>query len=513
MDTPDNFNRVVIVGGGTAGWMAAAALSKTFGHSKKIQLIESDEIGTVGVGEATIPAIKNFHLLLGLDEATFLREVNGTFKLGIEFENWGRLGERYFHPFGPPGADSWAAQFHHYWLKARGLGESHELNDYSVEANLARAGRFGMEGERKPNYAYHFDAGLYARLLRRLSESWGVERIEGKVTDVHLASESGHIEGVSLASGQRIDGDFFIDCSGFRGLLIEQTLQTGWEDWSQWLRSNAAVAVQSESVAPAVPYTKATARTAGWQWKIPLQHRVGNGLVYCSAHLTADEAAKLLLDNIDGKALTEPRHLKFETGRRLKQWNRNCLALGLSSGFLEPLESTSIHMIQNSLIRFIKLFPRHQIEAAEVEQFNADVKLESERIRDFIILHYHVNNRSDSQYWVDLKHMDVPDSLAHKIELFKSNGRIFRDHYELFAEQSWVVVMIGQGIEPMGFHPIVDNLSADDLKGFLKKTREAIGSIVTKQPAHMEYLTRMNGAAALDGDWSASFEASPLKSA
>lgn len=488
----NDFGRIVIVGGGTAGWMAAAALSKTFGDTKQIELIESDEIGTVGVGEATIPAIKNFHLLLELDEAEFLEAVNGTFKLGIEFENWGQLGDRYFHPFGPPGADAWAAQFHHYWLKARRLGETGSLNDYSVEASLARAGRFGKNGERQPNYAYHFDAGLYARMLRRYSEALGVKRIEGKVVEVAQHPESGFIESVKLESGRVVAGDFFIDCSGFRGLLIEQTLKTGWVDWSHWLRSDSAIAVQSESVAPPIPYTRSTARSAGWQWKIPLQHRVGNGLVYASDYLEEEQARRLLLDNIDGKPITEPRKLRFTTGRRRLQWNRNCLALGLSSGFMEPLESTSIHLIQNSLIRFIKLFPTRHIEQAEVDQFNNDVRVESEYIRDFIILHYHVNQRVDSAYWTDLRNMDVPDTLAHKIRLFASNARVFRDQYELFAEQSWVVVMNGQGITPAGYHPFVNKLPEPDLKDFMAETRASIASIVRRQPSHQDYLAGLN---------------------
>ncbi len=487
----DGFRRIVIVGGGTAGWMAAAALSQAFGRHKRIELIESDEIGTVGVGEATIPAIKNFHLLLGLDEAEFLNAVNGTFKLGIEFENWGRLGERYIHPFGPPGADSWAAQFHHYWLKARRLGETASLNDFSFESSLARAGRFGLNGERKPNYAYHFDAGLYARMLRAYSEALGVRRIEGKVVDVNLHSESGMIESVRLESGPVIEGDFFIDCSGFRGLLIEQTLQTGWEDWSHWLRADSAVAVQSESVAPPAPYTRATARGEGWQWKIPLQHRVGNGIVYSSAYLEPDRAAKLLLDNIDGRPITEPRQLRFRTGRRLLQWNRNCLALGLASGFLEPLESTSIHMIQNSLIRFIKLFPARQIEPTEIDQFNNDVRLEAEYIRDFIILHYHVNQRTDSRYWTDCREMSIPDTLAHKIRLFERSARVFRDQYELFAEQSWVAVMVGQGIEPAAWHPFVNNLPDTELKNFMAETRATIARQVGRLPMHQDYLNQL----------------------
>jgi len=482
------FTRVVIVGGGTAGWMAAAALSKTLGAHLQIELIESDEIGTVGVGEATIPAIKNFHLLLELDEAEFIRTVSGTFKLGIEFENWGELGERYFHPFGPPGADSWAAQFHHYWMKAKHLGEQRELRTFSVEAAMAAAKKFGNNGERKINYAYHFDAGRYARFLRKFSENLGVRRTEGKVVGVASNSNTGFIESVTLESGLVISGDMFIDCSGFRGLLIEQEMQTGWEDWSHWLPCDRAVAVQTESVADPVPYTRSTARACGWQWRIPLQHRVGNGLVYASHYLDDDTAIRLLLDNVDGECLTEPRPIRFRTGRRLKQWNRNCLAIGLSSGFLEPLESTSIHMIQNSIIRFIKLFPAGGIEPTEVEQFNHEAKAEAEFIRDFIILHYHVNRRVDSPFWIDCREMEVPDALAHRIRLFQASGKVFQDPGELFAVQSWVAVMSGQGIVPRAYHPVVDLLSDEDLAGFLNRVQASITHIVDQQPTHQEFI-------------------------
>ncbi len=481
-------SKVVIVGGGTAGWMAAAALSKSFGRNLEVVLIESDEIGTVGVGEATIPPIRNFHLLLELGEADFLKAVNGTFKLGIEFENWGRLGERYFHPFAPYGSDSWAAQFHHYWVRARQRGGCPEIDDYSLEAVMGRAGKFGQEGNRKANYAYHFDAGLYAKLLRGLSEGHGVTRTEGKVVDVQLGPETGDVESVLLESGETVAGDFFIDCSGFRGLLIEQALETGWEDWGQWLHSNSAVAVQTESVAPPLPYTRATARSAGWQWKIPLQNRVGNGLVYCSDYLPDDEARKLLLDNLEGKPITEPRPIKFRTGRRLKQWNRNCLALGLASGFLEPLESTSIHLIQNNIIRFIKLFPTHGVEPSEVEQFNREARQEIEQIRDFIILHYHVTRRDDTPYWHECRTMEVPGSLAHKLRLFEAGGKIFRDNNELFSETSWVAVMLGQGLIPKTYHRFVDNLSDEQLDKFMSSVTAAISKLVRQQPRHSEFI-------------------------
>jgi len=485
-----NVERVVIVGGGTAGWMAAAALAKTFGRGLAITLIESDAIGTVGVGEATIPPIRNFNLLLELDEAEFLREVNGTFKLGIEFENWGELGERYFHPFAPHGADSWAAQFHHYWLRARRLGESAAFDEFSMEACLAHANRFGRTPGRQANYAYHFDAAAYAALLRRRSEGMGVTRREGKVVDVAQHPESGFIESVTLEDGATVDGDLFIDCSGFRGLLIEQTLATGWEDWSHWLGSDRAIAVQTESGGETAPYTRSTARGAGWQWKIPLQHRVGNGLVYCSDYMDQDAATRTLLDNLEGQPITEPRPIRFTTGRRLKQWNGNCVALGLASGFLEPLESTSIHLIQNSIIRLIKMFPRERIEPATVAQYNREVRTEIEYIRDFIILHYHANRRSDSQYWVDCREMPVPDSLRHRIDLFSRNAVVFREAGELFSEVSWTAVLIGQGVIPGDYHPVVDTLEGARLKALLAGVRTDIAGRIQKTPMHRHYLAQ-----------------------
>ena len=487
----NRFRQVVIVGGGTAGWMAAAALAKTFGTNLNITLIESDAIGTVGVGEATIPPILNFHLLLELDESEFLRAVNGTYKLGIEFENWGALGESYFHPFGVIGADAWMAQFHHYWLRARQQGDATDIGEYCLETTMARAGTFTKETPiREPKYAYHFDAALYAKLLRKLSEQWGVQRVEGKVQDVSTDSESGFIQSVTLESGQTIAGDLFVDCTGFRGLLIEQTLETGWEDWSHWLRSDSAIAVQTENVAPPLPYTRSTARSCGWQWKIPLQNRVGNGLVFCSDYMSDDEAQKLLLDNLDGKPITEPRTIKFKTGRRLKQWNKNCVALGLSSGFLEPLESTSIHLIQNNVIRMIKMFPGAELSQAEIDQYNHDAKSEVELIRDFIILHYHATNRTDTAYWKACREMQVPDRLAERIELFRRSGKIFREFGELFSDTSWIAVMLGQGVEPAGYHPYVDIPSDAELNDFLRNIRSSIGSVVSKQLTHESFLSQ-----------------------
>ncbi len=479
---------IVIVGGGTAGWMAAAALIKSFGDTLAIKLIESDAIGTVGVGEATIPPIKNFHALLELDEAEFMRAVNGTYKLGIEFVNWGSLGQRYFHPFSGHGTDTWAAQFHHYWRRATEQGETAALDDFSLEAVMARAVRFGREGARKAAYAYHFDASRYAQLLRGFSEKLGVTRKEGKVVDVNLESESGFIRSVELESGETIDGDLFIDCSGFRGLLIEQAMKTGWEDWSHWLRSNRAVAVQTESLIPPHPYTRSTARSCGWQWRIPLQNRVGNGLVFSSEHMSDDEATKSLLDNVDGQLITEPRVIRFKTGRRLKQWNKNCVALGLASGFLEPLESTSIHLIQNSIIRFIKLFPANGIEQSEVDQFNREVKQEAEQIRDFIVAHYHVTQRADTDYWIACREMQVPETLLHKLRLFEAGGKIFRDNNELFSEPSWIAVLVGQGLIPKAYHPFADTMSDQELKKLMAGVRSTIAGLVGQQPLHTQFI-------------------------
>ena len=468
--------------------MAAAGLAKSLGGTIDITLVESDAIGTVGVGEAVIPLIKSFHALLDLKEDVFLRSVNGTFKLGIEFENWGQLGESYFHPFGPTGVEAWAAQFHHYWLKARRHGETNALRNFSLEASLAKAGKFTLNSEPQPQYAYHFDASLYARLLRGIAEECGVRRVEGKVVDVGMNGESGFIESLRLESGERLEGDLFIDCSGFRGLLIQQALDTPWEDWSHWLRNDRAVAVQTESVGSPAPYTRSTARPYGWQWKIPLQNRVGNGLVYCSEYLSDDAAGKSLLDNVEGRTLTDVRTIRFRTGRRSAQWVRNCVAVGLSSGFLEPLESTSIHLIQNSILRLVRMFPADGIEPAEVRQFNDETTTEIEQIRDFIILHYKVTRRADSAYWNACREMDVPEHLAHKIALFESNARAVRDNNEMFRERSWAAVMLGQGIEPRGYHPFVDNLSDVQLSGLMGEVKSNVARIVAGSPSHQAFL-------------------------
>lgn len=485
----ENIRRVVIVGGGTAGWMAAAALSKLLGKNLEISLVESDQIGTVGVGEATIPLLGAFHQLLEINEQDFMRATQATFKLGIQFENWGAVGDKYIHGFGIVGQDCWACSFHHFWAKSRQQGNKATLVDYSLHKHAAKADRFKRDLERGLAYAYHLDATRYAKFLRQFSEQHGVTRIEGKIVDVATHAESGAIESVTLESGQTVAGDLYIDCSGFRALLIEGALQTGYEDWTHWLPCDRAFAVQTKSVGPPIPYTRSIAREAGWQWRIPLQHRVGNGLVYSSRYLSDEDAKQTLLDNIAGETITEPRLIRFTTGRRLKQWNKNCVSLGLASGFLEPLESTSIHLVQSGIIRLMQLFPTSGIDQAEVDEYNSQSRLEFEYVRDFIILHYHVTERDDSPFWTYCRTMEVPETLAHRLELFRSNGRIFRENsLELFFDGSWSQVMTGQRLIPEGYHPIVDVMSAEELRNFLNNIASTHVKTVADYPGHQAFI-------------------------
>ena len=493
--------RIVIVGGGTAGWMAAAALARFFGPQGSIRLVESDEIGTVGVGEATIPQIRLFNQGLGIDEDDFLRATGGTFKLGIEFDGWLRPGHRYMHAFGTIGRPLGLIGFHHYWLRHRAAGGERALWDYSASAEAALANRFGRleEGpDRLPSgvaYAFHFDAGLYAQYLRRYAEQRGVVRTEGKVAHVGLAAETGDVEAVTLASGERIGGDLFIDCSGFRGLLIEEALGTGYDDWTHWLPCDRALAVPSAPSGEFAPYTRSTAREAGWQWRIPLQHRTGNGHVYCSRFTPDEEAARVLLENLETEPLGDPRPLRFVTGKRRKAWSRNCVALGLAAGFMEPLESTSIHLIQSGIARLLQLFPGNNgITEAERAEFNRQTDFEWERIRDFLILHYRANQR-DGAFWRACREMEIPDTLQAKMELFRAGGRVFRVEEELFTEMGWLQVMLGQGIEPAAHHPLADQLRPAQLDEFLSLARRHAQSVAARMPLHSEYIARHCAAA------------------
>ncbi|WP_041521725.1 tryptophan halogenase family protein [Gilvimarinus agarilyticus] len=484
----NNVKKVVIAGGGTAGWMAAALLSKTMGKTIETVLIESDEIPTVGVGEATIPPLLTFHNILGIDEREFMAEVNGTFKLGISFQNWRKKDHEYLHSFGYAGKDCWACSFIHFWLAGKNRGIDYPYGDYCAEILAAREDKFAVLPKGGMNYAYHMDAGRYAAYLRRLSEGWGASRQEGKITQVNLNSETGDIASLSLASGEQVTGDFFIDCTGFRALLIEGALNTGFEDWSHWLPCDRAMAVQTESLDEPIPYTRSIAHDAGWQWRIPLQTRVGNGLVYSSKYLEDDAAAELLRSNIAGSTLNDIKPIRFRTGTRRKHWNKNCLALGLASGFLEPLESTSIHMIQRSLIRFMQLFPSNGVQQSDVDEFNAQNKIEVERTRDFIILHYKVTEREDTAFWRYCKNMDVPAALKQKISLFRDSGKVFKVDNELFGEESWMQVMMGQGIMPASYHPIADVMSDKELEDFLSSLRKGMRANVDKLPSHQKFL-------------------------
>ena len=492
---------IVIVGGGTAGWMTAAALSTVLNGRYNIRLVESDEIGIVGVGEATIPMIQRFNRVLGIDENEFMRETQGSFKLGIEFVNWGKLGDRYMHGFGRLGQDLATLPFDQYWNKMRRAGKAAPLEEYSITRMASKANKFMPPRFDVPNsplrdigYAYHFDASLYAKFLRKLSESRGVVRIEGKITRATLREPDGHIDAVELENGARVEGELFIDCSGFRGLLIEQTLQTGYEDWTHWLPADRALAVPCESAPVITPYTRSTAHKSGWQWRIPLQHRTGNGHVYCSRFISDDEAAATLLANLDGRALAEPRLIRFQTGMRKLAWNRNVVALGLASGFLEPLESTSIHLIQSGIQRLLDFFPDRGWSAIDRDEYNRQSRFDYERIRDFIILHYHLNQRTDSAYWKECANMAIPDTLRHKMAMYRSHGRVVRVDNELFSEVGWIQVFEGQNMPIDGYHPLADAQSDQDIAEYLESVRDVIAKCVDVMPSHNDYIARMCAA-------------------
>ncbi|WP_158970071.1 tryptophan halogenase family protein [Paraglaciecola sp. L3A3] len=481
--------KVVIAGGGTAGWVAAAALSKQLGKLVDVVLIESEKIGTVGVGEATIPPMRVFHSLLGIDEQEFMRSTEATFKLGILFKNWGQIGDHYIHPFGTTGQKSFLADFQHFWLHGKNKGVNAEFGEYSLEVQAAKANKFATSKSGSINYAYHLDATRYAQYLRKFSEKLGVTRVEGKIQQVQQ-HPSGDIKSLLLESGELIEGDLFIDCTGFAGLLIDKTLKTEYEDWSHWLPCNSAIAVQTESIEPAKPLVTCTAHQAGWQWHIPLQHRVGNGNVFCSDFMTDEAAKQHLLDNVQGEVLTDPRVIKYKTGRRKVFWNKNCVALGLSSGFVEPLESTSIYLFMSGIIRLMKIFPFAGINQSATDEYNQQSIAEIENVRDFIILHYHATSREDSEFWRYCKNMKVPDSLSHRIELFKENGLAFQEIQELFRLESWTHVMLGQGITPKSYHKIFSTMPDQELTAHLQGIRTKITQVVEKLPDHAKFVTQ-----------------------
>jgi len=485
--------KVVIVGGGSAGWMTAAALSNALTADRSITLIESDEIGTVGVGEATVPPIKVFNQSLGLNEFEFMRRTQGSFKLGIQLVDWARSGQRYFHPFGSFGRPFDIVDVHHYWCRAHAQGKAASLDEYCMAWVVAAAGRFAPPVHdlrsllSTYDYAYHFDAGLYAAYLREYAERRGVSRIEGKVTEVVLEDTRGHVASVRLADGRSIEGELFIDCSGFRALLIEGALKTGYDDWTHWLPCDRALAVPCERAGDFTPYTRATARTAGWQWRIPLQHRIGNGYVYSSKSITDDAAAATLLSNLDGRPLGDPRPLRFVTGRRRKAWNRNVVAIGLSSGFLEPLESTSLHLIQTGIVKLLALLPDLDFDPILADEFNRITASEVERIRDFLILHYHMTQRQDGELWRYCASMPIPDTLREKIEHFRRYGRLVQREWELFSAPSWLAVHIGQLNLPERLDPLIHYRKVDG-DHWLAALREAMIAAASTLPSHQQYV-------------------------
>jgi len=481
-------NKVVIAGGGTAGWMAAATISATIGKRLQVTLIESDAISTVGVGEATVPSLLTIHQLLKINEADFLKATNATYKLGIMFEDWTRLGHKYFHSFGKSGLSCWAAGFHHFWLRAKQQKMAKDYAEYSLETLAAEKGKFAHLQEPSLNYAYHFDSGKYGQFLRGIAEKNGVTRIEGNIENVNLNPKSGGIQSIRLASGQVVEGDLFIDCTGFRSLLSGQALKVGYNDWSDMLPANAAYAVQTESHRPAVPYTRSIALDAGWRWQIPLQNRVGNGVVFSTDFKSEDSALQDLLSGIDGDPITEPRLIRFTTGQRKEFWHKNCISVGLSSGFIEPLESTSIHLIQQAIIWLISLFPTDGIDDNLINRYNQQMTVETETIRDFIVLHYHLQQRDDHEFWRYLRDMKVSDRLQQIMALYQNNGTIIEETDDLFAENSWVQVMMGQGLTPKQYHPIVDMMSDRDLNMFMRQQESAVQRQLSKLPAHTQFI-------------------------
>ena len=493
----NNIRRIVIVGGGTAGWMSASGFAGMLPKGDyDITLVESEMIGTVGVGEATIPPIRIFNSNLQIDESEFMKKTGATFKLGIEFHNWKVKGEHYFHPFGNYGRELDGVKFHQYWMSARANRSCADLSEFSLCEVMARGHKFAPDSQDPKSvlstigHAYHFDAGLYARFLREYSEKRGVTRVEGIVSEVKQREQDGFIESIQLESGQIIEGDLFIDCSGFRGLLIEQTLKTGYEDWTDLLPCDRAIAVPSENVGKTTrPYTMSTAHAAGWQWRIPLQHRTGNGHIFSSQHMSEDEATQILLDNLEGEALGEPRTLPFKTGRRKKFWNKNVVAIGLSAGFMEPLESTSIHLIQQAVGQLIGLFPGQEFDQAEIDQFNDMTARDYELIRDFLVLHYYVNER-DEDFWQMCQNMDIPHSLRQRIALFNNRGRLHIEQENLFKPTSWLAVMYGQGLYPSGYDQMADRRDGEKLDQYLEDVQRSFAKAAKSMPTHDAFIAK-----------------------
>jgi tryptophan halogenase len=490
--------KIVIVGGGTAGWMAAAMLSQYFKNkSVSIELIESDEIGTVGVGEATVPGIARLNQMLQIKELDFIRATQATFKLGIEFKDWYKKDDSFFHPFADYGTSIGGKSFYACWLKAHKAGYQGRLEEFCFSTQLARQNRFAQPDIQTTtplifyNYAYHFDASLYAKFLRTYAEARGVKRIEGKIKAVNVNSENGFVASVDLESGINVSGELFIDCSGFKALLIEETLKTGYEDWSHWLPCDSAIALQTQNIEEPAPYTRSTAHEAGWQWRIPLQNRVGNGYVYCSRYISDEQAIKTLVGNVTGKHLTQPRVIKFTTGMRKKFFNKNCVALGLASGFLEPLESTSISLIQTGVEKLLEFFPDRSFDQHKIDQVNEINRQEYEGVRDFIILHYKANQRTDSEFWKSVRDMDIPLTLQTKIAAFKCDGQFIRYEQDSFLDASWLSMYNGFHIFPEQCSVDVADMDVHQLKLTLDKMKAVLRDGLQYAPSHKDFLLQI----------------------
>ncbi|WP_188150317.1 tryptophan halogenase family protein [Teredinibacter waterburyi] len=490
--------KVVIVGGGTAGWMTAAYLIKFLAKSDvSITVVESSDIGSVGVGEATIPTIREFYGALGMKDQDVMKATNATFKLGIEFQNWFKPNHSFFHPFAQYGQSVNGVNFHHYWNKMRQHGYEGELSEFSLGVMLAKNGKFTFPAKNPPSpmsvfdWALHFDAGLFAKMLKEYSLERGVTLIDDKITNVNLRENDGFIDTLELENEGVVSGELFIDCSGFQALLIEGALKTGYEDWSEWLLCDRAVAVQSESASEPLPYTISAAEGAGWRWQIPLQHRDGNGHVYSSTHMSDDEATQILLDNVKGSPISEPKSFKFTPGRRVQAWNKNCIAVGLSSGFLEPLESTSIALIELAIQKIRLFFPDQTFDKDVIAEFNDRTKMEYERVRDFVIYHYKANRRGDTDFWRHCESMDIPETLAYKNRLFEKRGHLVKSPYEIFQLPSWLAIYTGNNVQPTGYDTMVDSFGIDYLKNVFDQMRKSVADSVAQAPTHAEFLTKI----------------------
>jgi tryptophan halogenase len=483
---------IVILGGGAAGWIAAALLARRTDRQRvRITLVESEEIGIIGVGEATVPILAQCNAMLGIDEFDFIRSTQGTFKLGIEFCNWGVAGNRHFHAFSDYGHPVEGVSAHHYWLRLRQSGDDRPIDDYSFAYAVAKNNNFAPSDPQNSRYhhAYHFDAALYARYLRDVATGMGVQRIEGKMTHFDLDGESGNIATIHLANGVAVSGDLFLDCTGFASELLGKALETPFVDWSRWLLCDSAIAVPSKRSGAIPPFTRSTAHVGGWRWTIPLQHRAGNGMVYSSDFWSDDAARDALLGSIEGERLAEPRLFRFTSGHRRQFWNRNCVGIGFASSFLEPLESTGLQLIIVGVLKLLQYFPERMIDPVLRDQYNRLSTREIERIRDFIIAHYHLSRRPEP-LWAACREMEIPDSLRHKLDVWNASGQIALEDAESYMEPSWVAILLGNGAVPVHYSVLADLHPLEQIGTGMKLRREEIVHSAQAVTSHRDFIER-----------------------